>query len=90
MKGKQRERVEKGTSERKGSLLRRRILHVRERGGAGGGGGGGGGGAGRADRMEEAKLHRLTLGLICGFTQSAAMVTLRGGGHWKGGVRGGE
>ena len=68
MKKKQRERVEKGASERKGSLLRRRILHVRENGGggergeegggvAGWGGGGGGGGGGRATYCGQA-LHR--------------------------------
>ena len=63
MKGKQRERVEKGTSERKGSLLRRRILHIRENGGRGAGGGGGG----------------LTLGLIYGFRQRDPPPPLRDG-----------
>ena len=73
------------------------------RGGGGGGGGEGvgwGGGQGKGgfwwppatdspNPLEEAKLHRRTLGLIYGFTQRdppppPTMVTLRGGGQWGG------
>ena len=73
------------------------IYIVCGRGGGGGGGGGGGRGRGRKgggfwcssptdspNPLEEAKLHRRTLGLIYGFTQRGHPppwgVTLWGGG----------
>ena len=75
--------------------------------GEGGGGGGGGGGRGRIgcspptdspNALEEAKLHRRTLGLIYGFTQSDPFPRRHGDelGKWRGGgsvgrgLRGGE